>query len=202
MTNSHFAFEGAGSMKRHPQRDMTLEEFDAWAAASDRTDAVAQAADEEGGPRLSLVPLTERDEVWPTDLLPPAARKPPAAARSRPAASPAEADRRDPVRRRRAGGQPQAPCRLERRAPAHVLCNLAETGSVHLASAAARLTARSAYRLRARSPAFAAAGTRGPARGRAALRHRFRPRDQRPHRAGLAGRRAGRGETARRATGC
>src|SRR5690606_18655547 len=35
--------------------------------------------------------------------------------------------------------------------------NLAETGSVHLASAAARLTARSAYRLRARSPAFAAA---------------------------------------------
>jgi hypothetical protein len=37
------------------------------------------------------------------------------------------------------------------------LTNLAETGSVHLASAAARLTARSAYRLRARSPAFAAA---------------------------------------------
>ena len=38
------------------------------------------------------------------------------------------------------------------------LVNLAETGSVHLASAAARLTAaRSAYRLRARSPAFAAA---------------------------------------------
>lgn len=37
------------------------------------------------------------------------------------------------------------------------LGNLAETGSVHLASAAARITARSAYRLRARSPAFAAA---------------------------------------------
>jgi hypothetical protein len=37
------------------------------------------------------------------------------------------------------------------------LVNLAETGSVHLASSAARLTARSAYRLRARSPAFAAA---------------------------------------------
>ena len=37
------------------------------------------------------------------------------------------------------------------------LTNLAETGSVHLASAAARLTARSAYRLRARSPSFAAA---------------------------------------------
>jgi hypothetical protein len=37
------------------------------------------------------------------------------------------------------------------------LTNLAETGSVHLAAAAARLSARSAYRLRARSPAFAAA---------------------------------------------
>ena len=34
---------------------------------------------------------------------------------------------------------------------------LAETGSVHLASNAARLTARSAYRPRTRSPAFAAA---------------------------------------------
>src|SRR5690606_11704192 len=37
------------------------------------------------------------------------------------------------------------------------LINLAETGSVHLACAAARRSARSAYRLRARSPAFAAA---------------------------------------------
>ena len=34
---------------------------------------------------------------------------------------------------------------------------LAETGSVHLASSAARLTARSAYLLRTRSPAFASA---------------------------------------------
>ena len=37
------------------------------------------------------------------------------------------------------------------------LQNLAETGSVHLAAASARLSARSAYRLRARSQAFAAA---------------------------------------------
>ena len=37
------------------------------------------------------------------------------------------------------------------------LSHLADTGSVHLASAAARLSARSAYRLRNRSPAFAAA---------------------------------------------
>ena len=34
---------------------------------------------------------------------------------------------------------------------------LAETGSVHLASSAARLSARSAYQLRTRSPAFASA---------------------------------------------
>ena len=37
------------------------------------------------------------------------------------------------------------------------LSTLAETGSVHLASNAARLSARGAYRLRTRSPAFAAA---------------------------------------------
>jgi hypothetical protein len=46
---------------------------------------------------------------------------------------------------------------VERGAPAAVLEHLAETGSVHLASNAARLTARGAYRLRTRSPAFAAA---------------------------------------------
>jgi hypothetical protein len=39
----------------------------------------------------------------------------------------------------------------------YFLETLAETGSVHLASTAARLSARSAYRLRTRSPAFARA---------------------------------------------
>ena len=39
----------------------------------------------------------------------------------------------------------------------HNFCTVVETGSVHLASSAARLTARSAYRLRTRSPAFARA---------------------------------------------
>ncbi len=37
------------------------------------------------------------------------------------------------------------------------LCHLAETGSVHLASSAARLSARGAYRLKTRSPEFARA---------------------------------------------
>jgi hypothetical protein len=185
-------------MKRHPQRDMTVEEFDAWAAASDRAEAVAEAADEEGGPRLSLVPLAERNEVWPTDLLPPAgarraaeqhagreaarpagrrgaernrstsrdngrvtesalsetpASDPDPASNAVPAAPPVSATPFDGIpledsRKRLAGWSAQRQ-RL-------FLCNLAETGSVHLACAAARLTARSAYRLRARSPAFAA----------------------------------------------
>lgn len=136
-------------MKRHSQRDMTLEEFDAWSAASDRHDAVARAADEEGGPRLSLVPLTERGEVWPTDLLAPADPDPDAGPATPPvSATPFDGIPLEDSRKRLAGWSAERQ-RL-------FLCNLAETGSVHLASAAARLTARSAYRLRARSPAFAA----------------------------------------------
>ena len=119
------------------------------------------AADEEGGPSLSLVPATERNEVWPTDLLPPAFPEP-----SPESSDPGEADTEAPAdpaveampfdgvplegsRKRLAGWS------AERQRV--FLVNLAETGSVHLACAAARLTARSAYRLRARSPAFAAA---------------------------------------------
>jgi hypothetical protein len=144
-------------MKRDSTRDWTVEEFDAWVAASDREDAVARAADEEGGPRLSLVPAADRQEVWPTDLLPPAVAAPPVDATSpedAPDTPPAQAMPFDGVAledsRKRLAGWSAERQRL-------FLCNLAETGSVHLASAAARLTARSAYRLRARSPAFAAA---------------------------------------------
>ena len=36
-------------MKRHTAKECTVEEFDDWAAAGDRFDAVGQAADEEGG---------------------------------------------------------------------------------------------------------------------------------------------------------
>ena len=140
-------------MKRHTARECTVEEFDAWMAATDRFDAVGQAADEEGGPSLSLVPPAERGEVWPTDLLPPAAAEPPqdaeAPAEPPPAATPFDGIALEDSRKRLAGWSAERQ-RL-------FLVNLAETGSVHLASAAARLTARSAYRLRARSPAFAAA---------------------------------------------
>ncbi|HEX8571803.1 MAG TPA: hypothetical protein VF759_03525 [Allosphingosinicella sp.] len=140
-------------MKRHTARECTVEEFDRWAAASDRFDAVGKAADEEGGPSLSLVPRTERNEVWPTDLLAPAAAEPPlhgeAPAEPPVPATPFDGVALDDSRKRLAGWSAERQ-RL-------FLCNLAETGSVHLAAAAARLTARSAYRLRARSPAFAAA---------------------------------------------
>lgn len=142
-------------MKRRIEKEWSNEEFDAWMAASDRNEAVAAAADEEGGPRLSLVPIVDRETPWPTDLLPPADADPrsgedPAA----PAAEPVAARPFDGValpdsRNRLAGWSADRQRQF--------LANLAETGSVHLASAAARLTARSAYKLRARSPEFAAA---------------------------------------------
>jgi hypothetical protein len=142
-------------MKRHTAKECTLEEFHDWEAATDRIEAVGQAADEEGGPSLSLVPSTDRNEVWPTDLLPPASESPaeePAEGSGADAAIPATPFDGMPLEdsRKRLAGWSAERQRL-------FLRTLAETGSVHLACAAARLTARSAYRLRARSPAFAAA---------------------------------------------
>ena len=133
-------------MTHHSSREWTVEEFDAWAAADEREKAIAEVADEEGGPRLSLVPATDRQEVWPTDLLPPAEADPDAPPV---AAMPFDGVELEDSRKRLAGWS-AARQRL-------FLENLAETGQVHLAAAAARLTARSAYKLRARSPAFAAA---------------------------------------------
>lgn len=141
-------------------RDWSVEEYDAWSAATDRHEKIATAADEEGGPRLSLVPLTDRERPWPTDLLPAAANPAVPAAPDEaatpdgepPAAEPFAAEPFDGValtdsRNRRAGWSAQR--------QRVFLAALAETGSVHLASTAARLTARSAYGLRARSPGFA-----------------------------------------------
>jgi hypothetical protein len=131
---------------------MTVEEFDAWCKAGKKFEKAAQAADEEGGPRLSLVPAQERSEVWPTDLLPPAAAAGDADTSS--GASSVRARPFDQVElpdsRNRLAGWSAERQRL-------FLGALAETGSVHLAAGTARLTARSAYQLRTRSPAFAAA---------------------------------------------
>ncbi len=63
-------------MARREARELTVEEFNEWNAATTRMEAVGKAADEEGGPSLSLVPALERNEVWPTDLLPPADPEP------------------------------------------------------------------------------------------------------------------------------
>jgi hypothetical protein len=142
-------------MARREARELTLEEYEDWQAATGRIEAVATAADEEGGPSLSLVPATERGEVWPTDLLPPAAPEPSTEGESGTeapapvAAIPFDGVELEDSRKRLAGGSAERQRMF--------LVNLAETGSVHLASAAARLSARSAYRLRARSPEFAAA---------------------------------------------
>lgn len=149
-------------MARHVAREWTIEEFNAWAAATDRLEAVAREAGEVGGPSLSLVPKEDRGYPMPTDLLPAAARSPDDASPGDPStpespaedAAPAAAKPIDGIaledsRKRLTGWS----CERQR----VFLRNLAETGSVHLAAAAARLSARSAYRLRARSPAFAAA---------------------------------------------
>jgi hypothetical protein len=106
----------------------------------------AQAADEEGGPRLSLVPPPEQNIAWPTDLLPPAV---PPDDEPHVLAMPFDGVPLESSRNRLAGWSAERQ-RL-------FLTMLAETGSVHLAAQAARLSARGAYMLRARSPAFARA---------------------------------------------
>ncbi|WP_309662297.1 hypothetical protein [Sphingomonas sp.] len=136
-------------------RDMTVEEFDAWSAARKRTAAVAESAEEDGGPRLSLVPVPDQQDAWPTDLLAPAplpegaAAPPDESALGQPPvpAMPFDGVPLDDSRNRLAGWSADRQ-RL-------FLTHLAETGSVHLACGSARLSARGAYRLRARSPAFA-----------------------------------------------
>ncbi len=136
-------------MARRVAKEMTVEEFDAWCAAGERTAAVADSADEDGGPRLSLVPLPDQQDAWPTDLLAPAA---PASDEAAPGQPPVPATPFDGIpledSRNRLAGWSADRQRL-------FLTHLAETGSVHLACSAARLSARGAYRLRARSPAFA-----------------------------------------------
>lgn len=131
---------------RSAAQDISLEEFDAYCAAEERAAAVGAMADETGGPRLSLVPPPEQKDAWPTDLLPPDD----ATAEDAPLlALPFDGIPLEDSRKRLAGWS------AERQRI--FLSYLAETGSVHLASGAARLSARSAYRLRVRSPGFAAA---------------------------------------------
>ena len=145
-------------MARYAHREMSVDEYEAWLAASNTFDAVAEAADEAGGPALSLVPVVDQNDAWPTDLLAPDRDQVVTDAglssghthdRAPVAAEPFDGVALDDSRKRLAGWSADRQ-RL-------FLSTLAETGSVHLASNAARLSARGAYRLRTRSPAFAAA---------------------------------------------
>ena len=126
-------------MAKRVPREMTVEEFDDWTGANRKYEQVAEAADEVGGPRLSLVPLPEQNEAWPTDLLAPEAE---------PSVEPTPFDGipLESSRKRIAGWS------AERQR--YFLTVLAETGQVHLAAAAARLSVRSTQALRVRSPAF------------------------------------------------
>ena len=148
-------------MARRAKREFTIDDYDAWKKAGDKVEKVAEAADEGGGPRLSLVPVPEQNDAWPTDLLPPI--PPPAclgegdqlqAGGGAGAAPPVDPMPFDGIpledSRKRLAGWSADRQRL-------FLTALAETGSVHLAAQAARLNARGAYRLRLRSPAFARA---------------------------------------------
>lgn len=124
------------------KRDLTIEEYDAWSAARKNFEETAKSADEGGGPRLSLVPLIDQDIAWPTDLLP-------VAGDTETPATPFDGVELPESRNRLAGWSADR--------QRYFLATLAETGSVHLAASAARLSARGAYKLRTRSPAFAAA---------------------------------------------
>ncbi|MFL6760087.1 hypothetical protein [Sphingomonas sp.] len=132
-------------MGRRAGREMTMEEFDAWASARRATEDVLEAAGEQGGPRVSLVP---KPRDVPLDILPDEVDAPAPAQ-----IIPVETGRAipfDPHPSRKTGGWSAARQRL-------FIETLAETGSVHLAAKSAGLSVRSAYGLRIRSAAFAAA---------------------------------------------
>ena len=150
-------------MARRRQREWTMEEYESWSKAQAQSDELSRLTDERGGPHLTLVPENEQEEAWPTDLLPPSPPSPTLTPTPAPSADPAgDSLPAQPLAATPLDGValPESRNRLagwsaERQRV--FLETLAETGSVHLASSAARLSARSAYRLRTRSPAFAAA---------------------------------------------
>ena len=129
-------------MARRASRDMTIEEFDRWREATREVRDVMEATAEEGGPRVSFVPDPKSAvrDIAPIEVPLPV----PTTAAGVIAFDP------EPSRRVYAAGWSADRQRL-------YIETLAETGSVHLSAKAAGLSARSAYALRVRSPAFAAA---------------------------------------------
>jgi len=128
-------------MAARAKRDMTVEEFDAWAAAQRNVSDAKVTCAEEGGPRVSLVPLPTS---VPVDFLPDEVSLPV------PAPTSLHAVPFTPEPSRKTGGWSAARQRM-------FIESLAETGSVHLAAKSTGLSARSAYALRIRSAGFAAA---------------------------------------------
>src|SRR5947209_1999354 len=157
------------------QKDMTVEEFDDWSNARKKFKEVAEFADEIGGPRLSLVPFPEQNTAWPTDLLPPIPPR-----NGDVEAQPVRGTDEHRTDHPKDGGGAENACTDVNLASVPAtpfdgiplessrnraagwsaerqklfLTVLAETGQIHLAAAAARLSVRSAQALRVRSPAF------------------------------------------------
>ncbi|WP_347718055.1 hypothetical protein [Sphingomonas sp.] len=123
-------------------RDMSMEEFEQWCAATDAVKQTLEATAEEGGPRVSLVPIPAS---VPLDILPDEVEVPATLVPGELRAVPF-----DPEPSRKTGGWSAD----RQRSFIEVL---AETGSIHVAARSAGLSARSAYSLRVRSAAFAAA---------------------------------------------
>lgn len=117
--------------------EMTVEEYDAWYREIEENEALLEAAGEEGGPRVSLVP-----EPVSLPYVPPP-DDPFIQVEGREVAFVPEPSRK------RIGW-----CGLRQRL---FVDTLAQTGSVHLAAQGAGLSARSAYALRVRSAPFARA---------------------------------------------
>ena len=167
-------------MARKIAKEMTVEEFDDWCNATKKFEAVAEAADEVGGPRLSLVPLPEQNDRLADRFAlrlnsVGVGREPPPCLRvEHPSTS-------HPVRRHPPRILPQAARRLERGAPEAV-----PDRACRDRPGSPRRRRRTAFRPLGAGAARALAGLqRGLADGRAARRRqaradRLRSRDQRP----------------------
>jgi hypothetical protein len=135
-------------MARRLSRDWTVEDYEKWSRAQGDVDRTLAATEEEGGPRVSLVP--DPTSV-PVDFLPDEVTVPAVLV---PVDSSASGDNPavpfTPQPSRKTGGWSAERQRT-------FIETLAETGSVHVAAKSAGLSARSAYAVRVRSRPFAAA---------------------------------------------
>ena len=134
--------------RKNRMRDVSLEKMDIWAASVQTFKECSEAADEEGGPRLSFVPQPKllNVEILPDEVdAAPDQPTSPATLHAVPFA---------PEPSRKVGGWSASRQHL-------FVGTLAETGSVHLAAKSAGLSARSAYSLLIRSTPFARAWDAG-----------------------------------------